>query len=82
MEILPNIYQIKTGGENIPGLYAPNVFFILGTEKAVFIDTAYGQNDEINSYIKLWEEINMIREPKYFTKKNYLERSNLPKVRF
>ena len=52
MEILPNIYQIKTGGENIPGLYAPNVFFILGTEKAVFIDTAYGQNDEINSYIK------------------------------
>ena len=56
MEILPNIYQIKTGGENIPGLYAPNVFFILGTEKAVFIDTAYGQNDEINSYIKLWEE--------------------------
>lgn len=56
MEILPNIYQIKIGGENIPGLYAPNVFFILGTDKAVFIDTAYGQNEEINTYIKLWEE--------------------------
>ena len=52
MEILPNIYQIKIGGENIPGLYAPNVFFILGTDKAVFIDTAYGQNEEINTYIK------------------------------
>ena len=56
MEILPNIYQIRIGGENIPGLYAPNVFFILGTDKAVFIDTAYGQNEEINTYIKLWED--------------------------
>ena len=56
MEILPNIYQIRIGGENIPGLYAPNVFFILGTDRGVFIDTAYGANKEINTYIKLWED--------------------------
>ncbi|MBN19267.1 MAG: hypothetical protein CL758_07345 [Chloroflexi bacterium] len=56
MEILPNIYQIKIGGQDIPGLYAPNVFFVVGNDSAVFIDTAYGKKNEINSYLRLWEE--------------------------
>ena len=60
-EIAPGIHQILMDTEPQPGryggVYAPNVYLILGRDKAVFIDTAYGEDDEVYAHLKLWEEL-------------------------
>jgi len=58
-EIAPGIHQILMDGEPQPGryggVYAPNVYLIVGQDKAVFIDTAYGEDNEIEAHLALWE---------------------------
>lgn len=60
VEIAPGIHQILMDTEPQPGryggVYAPNVYLILGRDKAVFIDTAYGEDDEVDAHLGLWEE--------------------------
>ena len=39
------------------GVYAPNVYLILGDSRAAFIDTAYGKNDEVRAQLAAWEAV-------------------------
>ncbi|MDA0768879.1 MAG: MBL fold metallo-hydrolase [Chloroflexi bacterium] len=59
-EIAPGIHQILMDQEARPGVYggvyAPNVYLVIGRDKAVFIDTAYGEDDEVAAHLRLWEE--------------------------
>lgn len=54
MEILPRVHRITVGKSNIPGLYPPNVYLVMGRRSA-FIDTGYNRTDDINvrlAYLK------------------------------
>ena len=56
VEIVPNVYQITVGQGEFPGVYAPNVFLVIGDGQAAFIDTANGKSDEIRAQLALWEK--------------------------
>ena len=57
MEIVPNVHRITVGkGESI-GLFSPdpNVYLVTGNGKAVFIDTAYGKDEEVKTQLGEWK---------------------------
>ncbi len=39
------------------GVYAPNVYLVLGDGKAAFVDTAYGKDDEVGAQLAAWEAL-------------------------
>ena len=59
VEIAPGIHRILLDQEARPGVYggvyAPNVYLVIGRDRAVFIDTAYGKDDELKAHLDLWE---------------------------
>ncbi len=53
-EIAPGVHQIVTGEGAHVGVYAPNVYLVVGSERAVFIDSAYGEPDEVDAHLICW----------------------------
>ena len=50
----PNVQRIAVGPRGSPGQYPPNVFLITGDSRAVFVDTAYGKDDEVEAALGAW----------------------------
>lgn len=55
MEVAPNVHKVTVGQGAFAGVYAPNVFLVIGGGKAAFIDTAYGKDEEVKAQVELWE---------------------------
>ena len=53
-DVTSNVQQIAVGPEGSPGQYPPNVFLITGSSGAVFVDTAYGNDDEVETALDAW----------------------------
>lgn len=56
-EIAPSIYQIVVGEGAHEGVYAPNVYLVVGSERAAIIDTAYGKDEEVEAHLNLWRSV-------------------------
>ena len=57
VEIAPSIYQMVVGEGAHQGVYAPNVYLVVGSERAAIIDTAYGKDEEVEAYLGHWRSI-------------------------
>ncbi len=57
MEIAPGVELITVGeSEYMDGFtQTPNVYFVQGTDGAAFIDTAFGKDEEQQTYLELWK---------------------------
>ena len=51
MEIAPGVHQVAIGEGPFP---PPNVFFVAGEDRAAFIDTAFGRDEEVDAHLGLW----------------------------
>ncbi len=56
-EIAPAIHQMVVGEGAHQGVYAPNVYLVVGSERAAIIDTAYGKDEEIEAYLGHWRAL-------------------------
>ena len=56
-EIAPGVHQMVVGEGAHEGVYAPNVYLVVGSERAVIIDTAYGKDEEVEAYLDFWRSI-------------------------
>lgn len=56
-EIAPAIHQMVVGEGAHRGVYAPNVYLVVGSERAAIIDTAYGKDEEIEAYLGHWRSL-------------------------
>jgi glyoxylase-like metal-dependent hydrolase (beta-lactamase superfamily II) len=56
-EIAPAIHQMVVGVGAHQGVYAPNVYLVVGTERAAIIDTAYGKDEEVEAYLRHWRSL-------------------------
>jgi len=56
-EIAPAIHQMVVGEGAHRGVYAPNVYLVIGSERAAIIDTAYGKDEEIKAYLEHWRSL-------------------------
>lgn len=55
-DIAPNVKCITVGEGEFEGVYAPNVYLVQGRDRAIFIDTAYGKDEEIEAQVGFWKE--------------------------
>ena len=55
MEIAPNVHRVTVGEGAFAGVFAPNVYLVTGDERAAFIDTAHGKDEEVEAQLGLWE---------------------------
>lgn len=53
-EIAAGVHQITVGESAHAGVYPPNVYLLIGTQRAAFIDTAYGSDAELSAHLDLW----------------------------
>ena len=56
-EIAPAIHQMVVGEGAHQGVYAPNVYLVVGGERAAIIDTAYGKDEEVEAYLGHWRAL-------------------------
>lgn len=56
-EIAPFVYQMVVGEGAHEGVYAPNVYLVVGSERAAIIDTAYGKDEEVEAYLDFWRSV-------------------------
>ena len=56
-EIAPAIHQMVVGEGAHQGVYAPNVYLVVGSERAAIIDTAYGKDEEVEAYLGHWRAL-------------------------
>ena len=56
-EIAPGVHQMVVGEGAHQGVYAPNVYLIVGSERAAIIDTAYGKDEEVETYLNHWRSV-------------------------
>ena len=57
MEMLPGIHSVATALDPIHGGQpAPNVFLIIGSTSAAFIDSGYDRPEEIRDYLNYWNK--------------------------
>ena len=56
-EIAPGVHQMVVGEGAHEGVYAPNVYLIVGSECAAIIDTAYGTDEEVEAYLGHWRSV-------------------------
>lgn len=61
MEIAPGVHRVTVGQGAFVGVYAPNVYVVVGKDGAAFIDSAYGKADEVKAQLQVWESL---RRPK------------------
>ena len=57
MKVADNVYRITVGESAFAGVYPPNVYLINGDGRAVFIDTAYGTDDELEAHLGMWRKL-------------------------
>lgn len=55
-EVEPGIYQLVSSPTNFAGLPGSNVFYVVGNEGAVFVDTGYDHDGDHEIRVGLWEE--------------------------
>ena len=56
-EIAPGVHQIVVGEGAHEGVYAPNVYLVVGSERAAIIDTAYGKDEEVDAHLGHWRSV-------------------------
>ena len=56
-EIAPGVHQMVVGEGAHEGVYAPNVYLVVGSERAAIIDTAYGEDAEVEAYLEHWRSV-------------------------
>lgn len=56
-EIAPGVHQMVVGEGAHEGVYAPNVYLVVGSERAAIIDTAYGKDEEVEVYLDFWRSV-------------------------
>ena len=56
-EIAPGVHQMVVGEGAHEGVYAPNVYLVVGRERAAIIDTAYGKDEEVEAYLDFWRSV-------------------------
>ncbi len=56
-EIANGVHQMVVGEGAHEGVYAPNVYLVVGSERAVFVDTAYGKTEEVDGYLEFWRSV-------------------------
>ena len=58
MEIIaPNVHRVTVGQGAFVGVHSPNVYLVAGNDRVAFIDTAYGNDDEVKAQLDLWEAL-------------------------
>jgi glyoxylase-like metal-dependent hydrolase (beta-lactamase superfamily II) len=55
LEEAPNVYRLTVGEGEFAGVYAPNVYLVVGDDAAVFIDTTNGTEEEVRAHLGLWD---------------------------
>ena len=56
-EIAPGVHQMVVGEGAHEGVYAPNVYLVVGSARAVIVDTAYGKDEEVDAYLGHWRSV-------------------------
>ena len=56
-EIAPGVHQMVVGEGAHEGVYAPNVYLVVGKDRAAIIDTAYGKDEEVGAYLAHWRSL-------------------------
>lgn len=56
-EIAPGVHQMVVGEGAHEGVYAPNVYLVVGQDRAAIIDTAYGKDEEVEAYLDYWRSV-------------------------
>ena len=56
-EIAAGVHQMVVGEGAHQGVYAPNVYLVVGSERAAIIDTAYGKDEEVETYLNHWRSV-------------------------
>ena len=56
-EIAPGVHQMIVGEGAHEGVYAPNVYLVMGRDRAAIIDTAYGKDEEVEAYLNYWRSV-------------------------
>ena len=56
-EIAAGVHQMVVGEGAHQGVYAPNVYLVIGSERAAIIDTAYGKDEEVEVYLEHWRSV-------------------------
>ena len=56
-EIASGVHQMVVGEGAHEGVYAPNVYLVVGSARAAIIDTAYGKDEEIEAYMNHWRSM-------------------------
>ena len=52
-EIAPNVHRLTVGEPAFARVQPPNVFLVAGSERAVFIDTSYGRDEDHEAQMSL-----------------------------
>jgi ribonuclease/clavin/mitogillin len=55
-EIEPGIHQLVSYRDNFAGLPGSNVFYVVGNDGAVFIDTGYDHEGDHGARVRLWRD--------------------------
>ena len=56
-EIAPNVHQLTAGQPAVSRVQPPNVFLAAGEERAVFIDTSFGRDEDHEAQVHLWRSV-------------------------
>ena len=56
-EIASGVHQMVVGEGAHQGVYAPNVYLVVGSGRAAIIDAAYGKDEEIEAYLNHWRSV-------------------------
>ncbi len=56
-EVTSHVHRITIGEGAFAGVYAPNVYLVVGDGGAAFIDTAYGKDEEVDAQVGVWESL-------------------------
>ncbi len=56
-KVTAHVKRITVGDSAFVGVYPPNVYLVAGDGKAVFIDTAYGKDEEVEAQLEAWESL-------------------------
>ena len=56
-KVTAHVHRTTVGEGAFAGVYAPNVYLVVGEGKAAFIDTAYGRDEEVDAQLQAWESL-------------------------
>ena len=56
-EIALGVHRMVVGEGAHEGVYAPNVYLVVGSARAAIVDTAYGKDEEVDAYLRRWRSV-------------------------